>query len=121
MTVIKSSPTNTQGITELDVRVSPKLGRELAEDIRESVDWTQRFIQMTLPDRLIVTQKQFVSLQDFTEEMYHTTDRMFVTPLNIMEVAIDRDVDTVPEIEDTIQAAEELEAEGHDHKDNPDG
>lgn len=108
MSVIRPQPTNILGQTILDVRISPKLGKELAEDIAESVNWTQRFIQMTLPDVLLVTQKQFASLNGYTEEMYQTTDRMFTTPLNVMEVTIDREVDTVTEVEQIMQDVEDL-------------
>lgn len=117
MTVIRPEPTNLKGETILDVRISPKLGQELAEDIRDSVEWTQRFIQMTLPDRLVVTQKQFVSLQPYTEAMYQVEDRMFVTHLNVMEVVIDRDVDTVAEVDAAIEDVEDHKM--HDSVENP--
>jgi hypothetical protein len=117
MTVIKPEPTNLKGQNILDVRVSSKLGYELAEDIVESVGHTQLFIQTTLPDVLLVTQKQFASLQDYTEEMAHTTDRMYITPYNVMEVKIDRDVDTVQIVEDAIVDTENLKKQGRDSND----
>lgn len=111
MSIIKPNPTNFKGENILDVRVSPKLGRELTEDIVESVAHTQRYVQTTLPDVLLVTQKQFASLQDYTEEMTHTEDRMFITPYNVMEVKIDRDINTVQEVESAIVDTENLKAQ----------
>lgn len=119
MSIIKPNPTNFKGETELDVRVSPKLGRELADEINESIAHTQLFIQTTLPDRLIVTQKQFASLQPYTERMYETTDRMYVTPQNVMEVVIDRDIDIVAEVEGAITDAEQLAQARQEQPDNP--
>jgi hypothetical protein len=117
MTVIRPDPTNLEGFTDLDVRISPKLGTELADDIRESVEWTQKFIQMTLPDRLIVTQKQFASLVNFTTEMYATEERVFITPLNAMQVVIDREVDIVDSIEAVLKDVDEHNI--NDHVDYP--
>lgn len=105
--LIRPTPTNIEGFTDLDVRISPETGSELAKQIVDSVEWSQKFIQMTLPDRLIVTERQFVSLQPYTEAMYHTEDRMYVTPLNVMHVVIDRDVDTVEAVDQVLQDVED--------------
>lgn len=113
MTVIHPQATGLDGFTVLDVRVSPKLGKELSTDIIESVEWSQKWIQTTLPDKLVVTQKQFVSLQPYTDEMFHTTDRMFVTPLNVMEVVIDRDVDIVEGVEQALKDVDESNIADH--------
>ena len=99
------------GVVKLDARVTKRQGRELFQLIIDSVDHSQKFIQTTLPSVLIVTQKQFVSLQTYTEEMDHTTDRMFITPLNVMEVTIDRDIDTIPELDAVIEEAETMLAQ----------
>lgn len=105
---------------DMDARDSQLQGQELYQQIVDSVDASQRFIQTVLPDRLIVTQKQFASLNNFTEEMYWTSDRLFRTPLNVMEVIIDREVDTVRDIDDIIEGVEQMEKaeEGNDEQAN---
>lgn len=80
---------------ELDMRSVPLVGRELKEVIFESVAHTQRFIVQELPNWLILSHKQFVSLLDYTQEMHNTKDRIFITPLNVMEVDVDEDLDPV--------------------------
>lgn len=113
---------NLDGTHTLDMRVSNKTGYELALQISESVAHTQKFVITDIPSTLIVTQKQFASLQNYTEEMYDTTDRMFRTGDGyVMEVTIDRDIDTVREVEDAIQMIEDinqLEAEQKAKEDN---
>lgn len=84
----------TRGL-ELDVRVVPLLGSDLREVIINSVDHTQKFVVTDLPNWLIVSHKQFVSLLDYTQEMHDTKDRMFLTPLNVMEVEVDENLDPV--------------------------
>jgi len=115
MRILRPEPINTSGQTILDARISDKQGSELRDEIVHSVEWSQKFIQMTLPDVLKVTQQQFVSLQDYTQQMFETVDRMFITPLNVMEVTIDRDVDIVPEVEETIQEVENLSQHPEDY------
>lgn len=105
---VKPGQIDSQGHIKLDMRVSDKQGEDLTAEITESVATTQRFILSPLPDILIVTQKQFVSLQPYTQKMYQTEDRMYVTPLNAMEVMIDRQVDMVDEVENTIVETEKL-------------
>lgn len=80
---------------ELDVRGVPLVGDELKRVILDSVAHTQKFIVQELPNWLILSHKQFVSLQDDLQEMYQTKDRMFLTPLNVMEVDVDEDLDPV--------------------------
>jgi len=80
---------------ELDMRISPKLGRELRDEIHANVMATQKFLITQLPGWLILSHKQFVSLLDYTTEMYQTKDRMFITPHNVMEVVVDEDLDPV--------------------------
>jgi hypothetical protein len=110
--------TDIKGNVTLDFRAIPKEHKELYNLIVESVAHTQKFIVQTLPSRLIVTQKQFASLNNFTQAMYNTTDRMMITPLNAMEVTIDRDIDQVEQIEDVMvindQIDEMLEEAGNE-------
>lgn len=82
-------PTNTKRGVELDMRISPKLGPELNQEIIESVAATQRFILKPLPNWLIVTYDQFVSLHRYTQPIEGTSDRLYQTPLNVMEVEVD--------------------------------
>lgn len=114
--LVRPSPTDLQGNTDLDMRVSPSTGEELKTEILESVEWSQKFIQTTLPDRLIITQKQFISLQSDLQEMDHTSDRLYVTPSNAMYVVIDREIDTVQEVEDVIVSNEQIAKEIVDHE-----
>lgn len=119
--IIRPEPTNLKGETILDARISPSQGKELAEEIVHSIEWSQKFIQMTLPDRLVVTQKQFMSLNPYTQafpgdDSLQTTGRLYVTPLNAMEMVIDRDIDIVQEVEDTMAMTEELKKEIQDHE-----
>jgi hypothetical protein len=104
------------------MRSVPLEHQELYNLIVESVAHTQLFIQTTLPDKLIVTQKQFASLNNFTEAMYNTTDRFMITPLNAMDVVIDRDIDQVEDIEDVMvindQIDEILEQEKQEDNNN---
>ncbi len=109
MRYVKPEPKDIKGNIKLDMRVSDKQGEDLAAEIAYSIERGQRFIVTTLPDVLVVTQKQFVSLQPYTQAMYNTTDRMYVTPWNVMEVVIDRDIDIVPEVENVIADTEQLQ------------
>jgi hypothetical protein len=102
----------------LDCREVEKMqGRELYDLINASITHDQLWIQHELPSFLIVTQQQFASLNGFTEEMYHVTDRMFKSIgadgkiQCIMEVVIDRDTGTNEEVEDAIQFKDEMVAE----------
>ncbi len=87
---VKSLFSNT-----LDMRVSPLTGRDLYDEILRSVSRTQTVIQTELPNNLVVSHRQFASLVNFTEEMYNTTDRIMATPMNVMEVVVDEDLDRV--------------------------
>jgi hypothetical protein len=102
------------GLQELDIRIIPKEteGRELAEIIHESIRRVNSTLITELPSWIRMTQVQFAALNGFTDEMYHTTDRMFSALdekggiICVMEVAIDREIDTVEQIDDTIEEAE---------------
>ena len=107
--VVRPTDVDMQGHSKLDMRVSSAVGEDLAAEIVHSIDHSQTFIMTTLPDQLIVTQKQFFSLQPYTEQMYNTTDRMYVTPRNAMEVIIDRNIDTIDEVENVIAETEALQ------------
>lgn len=101
--------------TELDMRIVPyerTNGRELNDLINASIEHSQKYVQTDLPNVLVVTEKQFASLNNFTEEMMHVTDRLFRSLDSegkvqcVMEVWIDREVDTVKEIDETIEESE---------------
>jgi hypothetical protein len=109
-------PTKTLRGMELDVRVSPNVGTELYDQIVRSVEHTQKFVVTELPDILIVTEKQFASLNNYTEEMYNTTDRIMVTPYNVMEVTVDREFDTVDSIEEVIESMDQIEIKEAPHE-----
>lgn len=123
--IVKPTRRPRTDATSLDMRISPKQGIELTEEIYASVADTQKWIVTTLPDQLIVTQKQHAILNSYTEEMFGTSDRIYVTPFNVMEVIIDREIDIVPEVEGAIVEAEamlekpteivELNLEGDNH------
>lgn len=102
---------------EIDARIVPyekANGKELNDLIRASVIHAHEWVETDYPSVLRVTQKQFASLNLHTEEMYHTTDRMFIVKdrdggiLCVMEVIIDREVDTVDDIGAIIEESEEL-------------
>jgi hypothetical protein len=116
---IRPNPTDLQNNTDLDMRVSSSQGTELKEEINHSVEHSQLFLTTTLPNRLILTQKQFISLQDDMERYYDTEDRFYKTPSNIMEVVIDRDIDTVQDVDQAIETYKEIKEEMTDHDSNP--
>ena len=94
------------------MRSVPLQGRELYDLINGSVERSQMFVITKLPDVLKITQQQFASLNSFTAEMYHTTDRMFVSADSnnkvqcVMEVWIDREYGTREDIEQNMQAVD---------------
>lgn len=112
---VRPNLTSQEGNTDLDMRVSPNTGNELKEEIVHSVKRSQSTLITTLPDRLILTQKQFVSLQDDMQNMDQTEDRLYITPYNAMVCVIDRDIDTVEDIEAIMQNVDEIKKETHDH------
>lgn len=82
----------------IDIRgFSSKMTKEeLHEAICSSVYHTQRpIIVSDLPNWIIMSHKQFVMLLPYTAEMYMTDDRMYTTPMNVMEVEVDENLDTV--------------------------
>lgn len=104
------TPTETLNGGVLDARVSPLLGKELDILIKQSMERQNTWFALSkMPDVLKVTQKQFASLNDFTEAMYNTTDRFFNSGYNVMEVEIDREIDTITEIDDIMEDVEQYE------------
>lgn len=76
----------------LDMRkATDLLGKDLSELITRSVFHTQHPILQPLPDWLSLTERQFVSLLDFTEPLEDggLGGRIFITPFNVMEVDVD--------------------------------
>lgn len=105
------------GITVLDARIVPferTSGKDLKDLIMESVNAEHTGLLHEFPSELILTEKQFASLNAYTEEMLHTTDRMFVVLkpeggiLCLMEVIIDDTFDTVDEIDFIKRESEEM-------------
>lgn len=101
-------PTQTINGNELDMRGVPKLSQALYDTILKSVNQTQKTIQTELPNVLVVTQQQFASLNNYTEAMYNTVDRIMITPQNVMEVKIDREYQTHDDVEATMALTDEL-------------
>lgn len=104
-------------VNEIDARIVPyekANGKELNDLIRASVIKAHEWVETDFPSVLRVTQKQFASLNLFTEEMYTITDRMFIVHdrdggiLCVMEVIIDKEIDTVDDIGAIIDESEEL-------------
>lgn len=97
------------GHVQLDARIVSLQHRELLALIHASVERTQRPFMQELPDQLLVTQQQFASLNNYTEAMADTEDRMILTPWNVMEVLPDREhVDDRAEVQDTLDTIDEL-------------
>lgn len=106
------TPTRSwDGHVQLDARIVPSIKHEeLKQLIWDSVERTQKPIMQELPDQLFVTQQQFASLNNYTEAMADTEDRMMLTPWNVMEVYPDREhVDDREEVQDTITLLDELD------------
>lgn len=106
--------------TELDARIIPFErcnGKDLNDLIRSSVIKSQEWVETDLPSVLRVTQKQFASLNLYSEEMFHTTDRFFIVHdrdggvLGVMEVEIDDEIDVLENIDDIIKESEALLAQ----------
>lgn len=72
----------------IDITDSKNTGVALALEIQEKVKDTQQFIIQPLPDKVMMTEAQFDSLQFNPDTADQFVDRMFVTDLNVMEVVI---------------------------------
>jgi hypothetical protein len=82
---------------QLDMRDANVFGDDLDQLIRDSVKATQAPLMLTLPNRIILSHKQFISVEKNTQEMDRTVDRIYLTPMNVMEVEIDQDYQHVSE------------------------
>ena len=84
----------------LDITDQKETGIQLRQVIIEAVRSTQGIVLAPLPNILLMTQKQYDSLlkQQNMIEKYQSTERMYVTPYNVMEVRIkDRSKQTFAE------------------------
>lgn len=74
----------------LDMRNVKELGLELNTLIQQGVKDTQSVVERPLPHTLVITGKQFDSLQTDPDMrgFWSTQERIFVTPLNVMDVVI---------------------------------
>lgn len=72
----------------LDMTIHKKIGIPLKEQILQDVKDSQTFAGRHLPDKIILTVPQFESIEDDTERISEHGDRIFVTPLNCMEVTV---------------------------------
>lgn len=62
-------------------------GRELLDEIVADVKRTQQFAGINLPDKLFITQQQYLSIENDTAAIGEK-ERMLVTQLNAMEVYV---------------------------------
>lgn len=110
--VLTPKPT-WDGHLQLDARVSTLQHRELMQLIHDSVERTQRPFLQPLPDQLVITQTQLVTLNNFTEASADSVDRIMITPWNVMEVIVDdQHVGDHEEVQQTlawVNEANELE------------
>lgn len=65
-------------------------GEALKEQILKDVKSSQVLYGMHLPDKMFITEDQFKSIEDDTERMDETEERMYITPMNVMEVKVMR-------------------------------
>ena len=75
----------------LDMRVANVFGADLHQLILESVKATQLLSGIDLPDIIVLSHKQFISVEANTQNMDYTEGRIYVTPMNVMEVEVDHD------------------------------
>lgn len=73
-------------------------GRELIDEIVADVKRTQHFAGINLPDKLYITQRQYLSIENDVTAIGEI-ERMFITPLNVMEVYV---VDRIQEELDNL-------------------
>ena len=74
----------------LDIRDWKQKGAELVKEINEAVADTQKIIIRPLPHTLVMTGAQYDMLQDDPEMRgwHGSQQRVYVTPLNAMDVVI---------------------------------
>ena len=85
-------------------------GKDLIQAIVKDVKDTQQFAGINLPDRLLITQKQYLTIENDTTAIGET-ERLFVTPLNAMEVYV---VDRNQKELDDLALTQEKEDEATD-------
>lgn len=76
--------------TTLDITDWKETGEELKRMITVAVKDTQRLILKPLPDIMLITKAQFdyfVTDPDIIQ-MYETTDLLYSTPYNVMEIRV---------------------------------
>jgi hypothetical protein len=98
--IIKPTETFRGGVIQkqLDLRdVGEFLGEDLHQVIIGSVAATQQWMITELPSFLLLTHRQFVSIMPYTAEMMYTEDRFYKTALNVMEIVVNIEDDTVHE------------------------
>jgi hypothetical protein len=72
----------------IDVKESCLRGKDLRDFIDQIVDSTQEFIVKPLPDRLIVTRKQFKMLKPNLVYLGVGEEYYYKSPYSIMEITI---------------------------------
>jgi hypothetical protein len=78
-------------VNTLDITSFKQKGQELrAEILKEVKGIAESSLIVTLPDSIRMTQAQYDDLMEIADmpNMYHSEDRMYVTPYNIMEVRV---------------------------------
>jgi len=98
----KTNYASFSGRNELDVSDLRERGEELKQAIFNAVKDTQGIIMSPLPNVLIMTAEQYMD-QDPNPEMmpaYKSKDRLFITPLNAMDVVVKDPENFPPEDEE---------------------
>lgn len=80
--------TQTSMGADLDMTGFDLTGENLKDQILKDVKASQTFFGVHLPDKLIIRKDQFESIEHDTLRMEDTKDRLYRTPMNIMEVKV---------------------------------
>lgn len=75
----------------LDITSYKQKGQDLFDAIiKEVKGLSQSLISVPLPSKILMTQAQYDDLHQLgrVENFYHTEDKMFQTPFNVMEVRV---------------------------------
>jgi hypothetical protein len=72
---------------ELYEHDKPLYGQTLIDEIKADVKRTQTLAGINLPDKLFITQKQYLSIENDTTAIGEK-ERMYNTGLNVMEVYV---------------------------------
>lgn len=81
----------TLSLTTLDVTDRKEKGIGLHNIIvKEAKRASQSSLSIPIPNVLLLTQKQYDDLNNLSklENMYHSEDKLYVTPYNVMEVRV---------------------------------